>query len=398
MVLSSSAQVSSSNAKGNAEDDMEYTGTCKLDMMDESNSGVDEANGKDCAEVNADRQGDNLDVHCLENEKPVWEGSEEEQMKWALEESAKSAERKVKTDFREQNANDSGLEYTGKSTAAPFVKDAPQERKKNSEEDVKVIGEFKNVGNVGPRGKDCKESSLDVNLSGSENPVWARTEEEQIEWALAESARLSAEKESRARVKEGHAKSQSKWTEELEAPTSTPWQDNDNDFFLLNHLSDEDLVGAAQDSGTDEPGGLKGGGPITTDSCHGDVDMSEVNNTSLVNDENSNPENSKDSGLEKTSAKPCVLKNSPIICVKRKNGFLQRKRKTLDPSDVLNKTPTLGKFEGDLFNDVPKENKASSKTVSPNGGAKSSWFHSSFSSFRDDDIEKAINMSLQEQV
>ena len=399
MVLSSSAQDSSSNAKGNVEDDVEDTGTCKLDMMDECDSGIDKANGKDYTDVNGDSQGDNLDAHCLENEKPVWEGTEEEQMKWALEESAKSAEKKAKTGLKEQDGSESGLEYTGKSTAALFVKDSRQKRKKNSEEDVKITGEFKNVSTVIPSEKDRMESSLDVDLSGSENPVWARTEEEQMKWALAESARLSAEKKSGAKLKEERAGSQTKWTEELESPTSTPWHDDDNNFFLINHLSDEDLVSAAQDSGTDEPWGLKGGvRPITTDSCSGDVDVSDINNTSLVNDENSKPENCKDSDVEKTSAKSCVLKNSPIIYnFKRKNGHLQRKRKTLE-SDVLNKTPTLGKFEGDLFDDVAKENKNSSKTLSPSGGAKSSWFRSSFSNFRDDDMEKAINMSLQEQV
>lgn len=398
LVLSSSSQDCSSSAKGNAEDDVEDTGTCKLDMMDECNNGVNEANGKDYTEVNTDGQGDNLDVHRLGNEKPVWEGTEEEQMKWALEESAKSAEKKAKTGFKEQNVNESGLEYTGKSTAALFVKDSRQKRKKNSEEDVKITGEFKNVSTVITSEKDRMESSLDVDLSGSENPVWARTEEEQMKWALAESARLSAEKKSGAKLKEERAGSQTKWTEQLESPMSTPWHDNDNDFFLINHLSDEDLVSAAQDSGTDEPWGLKGGGPITTDSCSGDVDVSDINNTSLVNDENSKPESCKDSGVEKTSAKSCVLKNSPIIYnFKRKNGHLQRKRKTLE-SDVLNKTPTLGKFEGDLLDDVAKENKNSSKTVSPSGGAKSNWLRSSFSNFSDDDMVKAINMSLQEQV
>ena len=385
----------------NSEDDLEITGTFKLDKIKESNTGVDDTNDKDFAEGKMDSQGNNLDWHLLGNKKPAWEGTEEEQMEWALSESAKSAGKKVK----EQKIDDSQLDCT----VAPPSEDSSLQRKRKSEVDAKITAECNSNGDVTATDyeKKCVQNNLIVDVSESEKPIWDGTEEEQLKWALVESAKLSAKKKCRDISEKEKEESPREWTRKSQSPTSVF---EDNDFVLLSDLSDEDLASAVQECDTDEPNGLKGGGPIATDRCHDIGVMDGVSNVCVVNDENSNPQNCEDSGLEKNTAKSFLLKNSPIICVKRKNGHLQRKRRTLD-GDVLNKTPSLEKFEGNLFVDEPKENKVSTNSakpssenkvstnsVNPSSGTGSSWFKSSFSKFSDKDMEKAISMSLQDQV
>lgn len=244
--------------------------------------------------------------------------------------------------------------------------------------------------------KNCTPFDVDqeINLEhahGREKPVWEGTEEEQMEWALAESAK-SAEKESRAKLKE-HQETNTNETECLRKSAAlkedTTCHFEDEDFNLTSDVSDEDLVNAAQESEPDEAFGLKGGGPISaTENISDDLDISSIHDTS--SDRNS----SVDSGLEKSACKGTVLKNSPIMFIKRPNGHVIRKRKPQNNIN-MNKTPTLGKFDGDLFEDSFKKNKTSASSVSPKERPRNSLY---ISTFRDEDMAKAINMSLQDQV
>lgn len=239
-----------------------------------------------------------------------------------------------------------------------------------------------------------KDIEQNVNLEhtpGKDKPVWEGTEEEQMAWAMAESAK-SAEKESRAKFNEQESnKNDTECLGKSTAATEdTTSNFEDEDFNLVSDVSDEDLVSAAQESEPEETCGLKGGAPITltTQNSSGDLDISGAH------DAGSKKNCNADSGLEKSSCKGTVLKNSPILCVKRPNGHLVRKRKP--PENVsMTKTPTLGKFDGDLFEDNVKENKVSASGANPNDSPKSSWYSGAF---RDDDMTKAINMSLQDQV
>lgn len=389
----------------NSEDDLEITGTFKLDKIDESNTRVDDANDKDFTEGKMDSHGSNVDGHLLRSKKPVWEGTEEEQMEWALSESAKSAEKK----FEEKKVNDTQLDGTGKSdfTVARPLEDSSLQRKRKSEVDAKITAECNSNGDVTATEEKCVRNNLNVYEGESEKPIWDGTEEEQLTWALAESAKLSTKKKSRDNSEKEKEENPREWTRKSQSPTSVF---EDNDFVLLSDLSDEDLASAAQECDTDEPNGLKGGGPIATERCHDIAGVDGISDAYVVNDENSKPQNCEDSGLEKNTAKSFLLKNSPIICVKRKNGHLQRKRRTLG-GDVFNKTPSLEKFEGNLFADEPRENKVATYGANPSSenkvstssakssnGTGSSWFKSSFSKFNDEDVEKAISMSLQDQV
>ena len=228
-------------------------------------------------------------------------------------------------------------------------------------------------------------------MHGLEKPVWAGTEEEQLEWALAESAK-SAGNESRAKLRE--CQEPNKNETECSGKSKALKEDTicnleDEDFNLASDVSDEDLVNAAHESEPDEANGLRGGGPISaTEDISDDLDISILHDTS--SDRNS----SIDSSMEKSACKGTVLKNSPILFVKRPNGNLMRKRKPQDKINT-NKTPTLGKFYGNLFDDSVKENKSSLNNVSAKERPRSSLCSAVF---RDEDMAKAINMSLQDQV
>ena len=241
--------------------------------------------------------------------------------------------------------------------------------------------------------KSCTPFDVDqeINLEhphGGEKPVWAGTEEEQMEWALAESAK-SAEKESRAELKEMNRNETECPGKSKALKEGTTSNFEDEDFNLTSDVSDEELANAAQESESDEANGLKGGGPISaTENNSDDLDISILHDTS--SDRNS----SIDSSVEKSASKGTVLKNSPILFVKRPNGNLMRKRKPQDKINT-NKTPTLGKFDGNLFEDSVKENKSSLNNVSAKERPKGSLYSTTF---RDEDMAKAINMSLQDQV
>ena len=228
-------------------------------------------------------------------------------------------------------------------------------------------------------------------MHGPEKPVWAGTEEEQLEWALAESAK-SAEKESRAKLKEHQQTNKTKTecsgkSKALKEDTTCNLEDED--FNLASDVSDEDLVNAAYESGPGEVNGLRGGGPISaTENISDDLDISILHDTSSDRNSSINP------SMEESTCKGTVLKNSPILFVKRPNSNLMRRRKPQDKINT-NKTPTLGKFYGDLFEDSVKENKSSLNNVSAKERPRSSLYSPAF---RDEDMAKAINMSLQDQV
>lgn len=329
----------SPDEKENTDNEMEITEICKLDTMTGAHNLCEQNN----VEYAPDDKENNVDSHLVVNRKPVWEASEEQQMEWALAESTKSAEKKPKTNLIEQNFSDIELECTEKlePLKAPLSKDSsPIKGECHGETSDQDYQEYGFV-----------DSSSDV-----ENPVWARSEEEQVKWALAESSRLSAEKKARHASKQDGKKSCGDWT-----------------FINDNIMYAKDSLSAAWDSEIEvEPRGLRGGGPIATESRSECVDD---NSCILVNNENRSPQTCMDSGLDENLSNS-VLKNSSIICVKRKNGHLQRKRK-IGNSDVLTKTPTLGLFEGNLFDSETK-----------NGTP---------SKFNEHDMEKAINMSLQDQ-
>lgn len=225
---------------------------------------------------------------------------------------------------------------------------------------------------------------------GHEKPVWDGTEEEQLEWALAESSK-SAEKESRAKLKE-HLKEPNKNEPECSGKSKALNEDTehsfeDEDFNLASDVSDKDLENAAQESESDDANGLKGGGPISaTADITDDLNISGIHNTS------SDRNTSIDSSVEKSASRGTVLKNSPILMVKRPNGYAMRKRKLQDKIHT-NKTPTLGRFDGDLFQDSVKENKISSSNASSKERPRGNLYSNTF---RDEDMAKAINMSLQE--
>ena len=354
---------------------MDITESSKLGTTDDCRSSTINIDEKDCSYGDGNNKENNSDVKG--RERRVWERTEEEQMEWALAESAKSAEKKStaekksKAELRACDVGRSEMKSTGKSEtfSAPSAKKGfLPSTNSNSKDD--------------PSEEDCTKNNLNVNIPVSEDPVWERSEEEQIKWALAESAK-SAEKQSRAELRTQPP------TEKYESPTSTPVDFDSDDFVLISDVSDEDLVNAAQESGTDEPRGLKGGGPIVTQRCLDDlVVVTDMNNSSMVNDEIGSHKNcSENSDLQQNTAeKPFILRNSPLICVKRKH----RKAKTLEDSAVLSKTPTLERFDGNLFDDIPMEHKATSKYSGPRGRSSGK--------FRDEDMEKAINMSLQDQV
>lgn len=293
-------------------------------------------------------------------------------------------------------------------------KDSLPNTKTNSEDEVEIIGasEHNKTVDCSKLGREDQHSNstvktngkisteFDVNknvnlehTSGSDQPVWEGTEEEQMEWALAESAR-SAEKESRAKLKEQEVtKSETEFAEKSTAPSDDAMSNfEDEDFNLMSEVSDDDLVNVAQESESNGACGLKGGGPITTSrtqNCSDDLDVSGIN------DSGSNKSCSDDSGVEKSNGNACLIKPSPIMCVKRANGSLARKRKPLRNNVNSSSTPTLAKFDGDLFEDSIKENKVAANSVTLDDSPKSSWRSNTF---RDEDMEKAINMSLHDQV
>ncbi|KAL9957804.1 hypothetical protein ACROYT_G034751 [Oculina patagonica] len=330
--------------------------------------------------------------------------------------------------------------------ATSTAKVSPQNKEANSEDEVEVIGisklnktvEYSKLGKTEQPSsttdktsdKNCTQFDIDqsVNLEnttgrsslGLDKPVWEGTEEEQMAWAMAESAK-SAEKESREKLNEQEStKIDTECLGKSPAATEdTTSNFEDEDFNLISDVSDEDLMSAAQESGPEETCGLKGGAPITltTQNCSDNLDISDVH------DAGTNKNCNADSGLEKNLCKETLLKNSPIMCVKRRNGHLMRKRKTAN-NVSMTKTPMLGKFDGDLFEDSVKENKDSANVAKANDRPKSSWFDGDVfedsvkenkvstsgakpsdspktswysGSFGDDDMAKAINMSLQEQ-
>lgn len=259
--------------------------------------------------------------------------------------------------------------------------------------DSNKLGKKNHCSNGKSNDKNSIPFDVDQNINlehthGLEKPVWAGTEEEQLEWALAESTK-SAEKESKAKLKERQEtnKNETECSGKLNEHTTCNLEDED--FNLASDVSDEDLVYAAHESGPDEAYGLRGGGPISaTENISDDLDISILHDTS--SDRNS----SVNSSLEESACKGTVLKNSPILFVKRPNGNLMRRRKPQDKINT-NKTPTLGKFYGNLFEDSIKENKTSLNNVSAKERPRNGLYSAVF---RDEDMAKAINMSLQDQV
>lgn len=283
--------------------------------------------------------------------------------------------------------------------------DSSQNTKVNSDDGVEITGIFKSNKTVehskldqSSRGtdittdEDCTQIDVDQsrNLQHAprkEKPIWEGTEEEQMKWALAESAK-SAEKESRAKINErDQNKTETECPGKSTASTETAMCDiQEEDFNLASDLSDEDLVNAAQESEPDEGVGLKGGGPVTytTQQQSEDFDFDSIFDTTT------NKTCSVDSDVEKSPCKKPVLKNSPL---KRKRHLVRKHR---PPGNVnFDTTPTLGKFDGNLLEDSVKENKVSTNCISPNNSPKISRFSGSF---REEDLAKAINLSLQEQV
>ena len=369
----------------------------------------------------SDDKENNIDSHISASNSPVWRGTEEEaeQMEWALAESVKSTEKAAGSRTQQ-------VSYTGKLTStkslstSDFVLDA-------------------NVDGIEPDAVLTETSDKDL----SEDPVWARSEEEQIKWALKESAK-SAKKTFNAGSRIQH--------ESENEIQPAPVVFNEGDFVFTIDVSDDDLINAAPERITDEPVGLKGGGPVTTQTCLDEFVASDVAGSSIGSDDvRTNDENCGDnSSVEVSSKKPVILKNTPIKNFnKYKTRNVHCKEKTRTDSDVLNTTPTLGKFDGNLFDDVPQEPKSPCNNESPRSSNRSSWCPrsatrltplstdrrswnpgsaakltplssdrrswnpgsaaklSSFrnkssdwsaAKFRDEDMEKAINMSLQDQV
>ena len=357
----------------------------------------------------SDDKENNIDSHISASNSPVWRGTEKEQMEWALAESIKSTEKAAGS--RTQQVSYTGKLASAKSlSTSDFVLDASVD---GSETDA-VLTE---TGD-----KDLRNDTASVGLS--EDPVWARSEEEQVKWALKESA--NSAKKTRIQHESGN---------EIQP---APVDFDEGDFVFISDVSDDDLINAAPERRTGEPVGLKGGSPVTKETCLDEFVAGDVDGSSMGSDDvRTNDENCCDnSGVEVSSKKPVILKNTPI---KNFNKYKKRnvhyKQKTRTDSDVLNTTPTLGKFDGDLFDDVPQEPKSPYNNESPRSSNKSSWcprsatkltplssnrsswnpssaaklspfirsdssswYSRSAANFRDEDMEKAINMSLQDQV
>ena len=350
----------------------------------------------------SDDKENNIDSHISASNSPVWRGTEEdvEKMEWALAESVKSTE--------EAAGSTQQVSYTEKLASAKSL----------STSDFVLEDGFE------PDAVLTETSDKDL----SEDPVWARSEEEQINWALKESAK-SAKKTCNAGSRIQH--------ESGNEIQPVPVDFDEGDFVFTSDVSDDDLINAAPERRTDEPVGLKGGGPVTTQTCLDEFVASDVDGSSMGSDDvRTSDENCGDnSSVEVSSKKPVILKNTPI---KNFNKYKKRnvhyKEKTRTDSDVLNTTPTLGKFDGNLFDDVPQEpkslynsesppssnrsswcrrsatkltplssdrrswNPGSAAKLSPFRNKRSDWYSSSAAKFRDEDMEKAINMSLQDQV
>ena len=357
----------------------------------------------------SDDKENNIDSHISASNSPVWRGTEKEQMEWALAESIKSTEKAAGS--RTQQVSYTGKLASAKSlSTSDFVLDASVD---GSETDA-VLTE---TGD-----KDLRNDTASVGLS--EDPVWARSEEEQVKWALKESA--NSAKKTRIQHESGN---------EIQP---APVDFDEGDFVFISDVSDDDLINAAPERRTGEPVGLKGGSPVTKETCLDEFVAGDVDGSSMGSDDvRTNDENCSDNpGVEVSSKKPVILKNTPI---KNFNKYKKRnvhyKQKTRTDSDVLNTTPTLGKFDGDLFDDVPQEPKSPYNNESPRSSNKSSWcprsatkltplssnrsswnpssaaksspfirsdssswYSRSVANFRDEDMEKAINMSLQDQV
>lgn len=357
----------------------------------------------------SDDKENNIDSHISASNSPVWRGTEKEQMEWALAESIKSTEKAAGS--RTQQVSYTGKLASAKSlSTSDFVLDASVD---GSETDA-VLTE---TGD-----KDLRNDTASVGLS--EDPVWARSEEEQVKWALKESA--NSAKKTRIQHESGN---------EIQP---APVDFDEGDFVFISDVSDDDLINAAPERRTGEPVGLKGGSPVTKETCLDEFVAGDMDGSSMGSDDvRTNDENCCDnSGVEVSSKKPVIVKNTPI---KNFNKYKKRnvhyKQKTRTDSDVLNTTPTLGKFDGDLFDDVPQEPKSPYNNESPRSSNKSSWcprsatkltplssnrsswnpssaaklspfirsdssswYSRSAANFRDEDMEKAINMSLQDQV
>lgn len=321
--------------------------------------------------------------------KSVLEGTEEEQMEWALAESAKSAE-------KESNVNKEINEDDVKcNTLADIL----------SNDTKSNIGNcFSNpVSHVTNQPTICEKDVIEVGEVGSTplrhtplrfKRIWEDTEEEQMKWALAESTK-SAKKKSMAKLNGLEQKANTnagERTSKTEALSEDATSNFDSDDFnQLSDISDEDLVFMAQSSKVEEPVGLKGGAPITTAA----QDVSHDLDDSCLNDTGNDKSCGEDSSLENGIDTGFVLKNStPKICIKKRTGS-SIQRQTLQRNFSLSKTPKLGKFEGDLFDAGIKEsNLASTNTIGSEIVDKSSWEVQCFSN---EDMEKAINMSLQDQ-
>lgn len=357
----------------------------------------------------SDDKENNIDSHISASNSPVWRGTEKEQMEWALAESIKSTEKAAGSRTQQ-------VSYTGKLASAKslFTSDFVLDASVDGSETDAVLTE---TGD-----KDLRNDTASVGLS--EDPVWARSEEEQVKWALKESA--NSAKKTRIQHESGN---------EIQP---APVDFDEGDFVFISDVSDDDLINAAPERRTGEPVGLRGGGPVTKETCLDEFVASDVDGFSMGSDDvRTNCENCCDnSGVEVSSKKPVILKNTPI---KNFNKYKKRnvhyKQKTRTDSDVLNTTPTLGKFDGDLFDDVPQEPKSPYNNESPRSSNKSSWcprsatkltplssnrsswnpssaaksspfirsdssswYSKSAANFRDEDMEKAINMSLQDQV
>ncbi|PFX20725.1 Ubiquitin carboxyl-terminal hydrolase 37 [Stylophora pistillata] len=394
--FTSAARDTLMNTKNFSDDEMQVLGVSKLDrvtengrfhdQMDEQIHDSEKTDVKDITKFDGSR---NAPLHQSPlRYKSVLGDTEEEQMDWALAESAKSAE-KESTAKQETNENDAKCN----TSAIVLSNDTTSNISDGYSNLVSCVTDQPTIGD-----KDV------IEVEGVEikpqycTPIWEDTEEEQIKWALAESTK-SAEKESMAKL---NGLEQKPNTDAAECNTETEDLSEDatynfdsDDFNQLSEISDEDLVFMAQNSKAEGPVGLKGGAPIkmaTQDISH-DLDNS-------LNDTGGYKSCGEDSSLETSVDKGFVLKNStPKICIKKRTSSSVQKR-MLQRNFSLSKTPMLGKFEGDLFDDdlfddgVKESNTPVTNAIGNEVVGKSSWEVQSFS---DEDIKKAINMSLQDQ-
>ena len=244
-------------------------------------------------------------------------------------------------------------------------------------------GTLSSEDNITDSGTDDKENSEYIHRNIK--PVWEASEEEQMKWALEESAK-SADKPSDKAV---NSQSEKDFMINANDVQQAVVITEHKECMISSNAMCNIVSMVIEDSASNETG-LKGGAPIT-ENFRSDVDNDDAHLLCPRSKEfNTVQRTSGSCGISKS---PVVLKNSPILCIKRSNGFTYHKKRELNMA-VMHKQPVLTKFDGNLLENSTKEETFSSTSDI----SARNWCSNSSPGFRRRDIETAISMSLEDQV